>query len=271
MWMQDGCWSTVICSAAERAQLGHTSDDAWVLSCRLSLGHGGDHASDAERVPRFDRRLWLQWNDVDPHAQSLIDRNPCSGGVGARCMLFEGHAGAHWYAPTNGHAHSVSGEPRRADSDTSRRNGSSASNVLTVGRLENPHLAEVAPVPAPSTSDTPDIAHGSDISPGIEATHPAARSRHADLSGSLPPRPPTTPRPGRRRAPDVDDTSTRLIERVTEPIDATRPGATAAASHPATASTPVADDGPTVSQALDSLSAALAQLAAALRRSGRHL
>ena len=102
--VHDGCWSTVICTEAERAALGETSVGGWVLNCRLSIGHRGDHASDAEQIPRFDRRLWIQWNDADAHAQSLIERNPCSAPAVAPCMLFEGHPGAHWFAPSNGHA-----------------------------------------------------------------------------------------------------------------------------------------------------------------------
>ncbi|MBE7162427.1 MAG: hypothetical protein INR72_14385 [Williamsia herbipolensis] len=102
--VHDGCWSTVICTEAERAALGETSVGGWVLNCRLSIGHRGDHASDAEMVPRFDRRLWIQWNDTDAHAQSLIERNPCSAPAVSPCMLFEGHPGAHWFAPSNGHA-----------------------------------------------------------------------------------------------------------------------------------------------------------------------
>jgi hypothetical protein len=102
--VHDGCWSTVICTEAQRAALGNTSVGGWVLDCRLSIGHRGDHASDAETVPRFDRRLWIQWNDADAHAQSLIERNPCSAPTVTPCMLFEGHPGAHWFAPSNGHA-----------------------------------------------------------------------------------------------------------------------------------------------------------------------
>jgi hypothetical protein len=102
--VHDGCWSTVICTEAERAALGDTSVGGWVLNCRLSIGHRGDHASDAEAIPRFDRRLWIQWNDTDAHAQSLIERNPCSAPAVSPCMLFEGHPGAHWFAPSNGHA-----------------------------------------------------------------------------------------------------------------------------------------------------------------------
>ncbi|GAA2059087.1 hypothetical protein [Williamsia deligens] len=103
--VHDGCWSTVICTEAERATLGETSVGGWVISCRLSIGHRGDHASDAEVVPKFDRRLWLQWNDMDAHAQSLIERNPCAVPAATPCLLFEGHPGAHWFAPSNGHAH----------------------------------------------------------------------------------------------------------------------------------------------------------------------
>ena len=118
--VHDGCWATVICSARERAELGDTSDNGWVLGCRLSIGHRGDHATDSENTPRYDRRLWLEWNDREQHAQSLIDRMPCTGGVGARCMLFEGHGGVHWYAPTNGYLTSAATGRRRADESESQ-------------------------------------------------------------------------------------------------------------------------------------------------------
>ncbi|GAC67040.1 hypothetical protein [Gordonia soli] len=101
-----GCWSTVVCTAQERAALGLTSDSEWLLTCRLGAGHRGNHATDASSRPRADRRLWLEWNDFDDHAQSLIERNPCSirNPSGAACLYFEGHGGPHFYAPTNGHA-----------------------------------------------------------------------------------------------------------------------------------------------------------------------
>lgn len=121
--VHDGCWSTVICTEAERAALGDTSVGGWVLNCRLSIGHRGDHASDAEAVPRFDRRLWIQWNDSDAHAQSLIERNPCSAPAVTPCLLFEGHPGAHWFAPSNGHAPRPTPPPTHAPSASPAQSG----------------------------------------------------------------------------------------------------------------------------------------------------
>ena len=101
-----GCWSTVVCTPAERASLGLTAQSEWLLRCRLAAGHQGNHATDATNHPRTDRRLWLEWNDFDDHAQSLIERNPCrfSNEYGMGCLFFEGHGGPHYVAPTNGHA-----------------------------------------------------------------------------------------------------------------------------------------------------------------------
>ncbi|WAC53633.1 hypothetical protein [Gordonia sp. SL306] len=102
----EGCWSTVVCTPAERAALGLTGQSEWLLHCRLAAGHQGNHATDASIRPRADRRLWLEWNDFDDHAQSLIERNPCSvrSPQGAACLYFESHGGAHFFAPSNGHA-----------------------------------------------------------------------------------------------------------------------------------------------------------------------
>ncbi|WP_238420506.1 hypothetical protein [Gordonia sp. 'Campus'] len=105
----EGCWSTVVCRPTERAALGLSGDSEWLLQCRLAIGHRGNHATDASTHPRHDRRLWLEWNDFDDRAQSLIERNPCPvpSPEGAGCVFFAGHGGPHFYARTNGHAPSV--------------------------------------------------------------------------------------------------------------------------------------------------------------------
>ena len=105
----EGCWSTVVCRPAERAALGLSGDSDWLLQCRLAIGHRGNHATDASTHPRHDRRLWLEWNDFDDRAQSLIERNPCPvpSPEGAGCVFFAGHGGPHFYARSNGHAPSV--------------------------------------------------------------------------------------------------------------------------------------------------------------------
>ncbi|MCR5978129.1 hypothetical protein GDN83_10375 [Gordonia jinghuaiqii] len=105
----EGCWSTVVCRPTERAALGLSGDSDWLLQCRLAIGHRGNHATDASTHPRHDRRLWLEWNDFDDRAQSLIERNPCQvpSPEGAACVFFVGHGGPHFYARTNGHAPAV--------------------------------------------------------------------------------------------------------------------------------------------------------------------
>lgn len=132
----DGCWSTIICTGSERAALGDTSDPGWVLGCRLGLGHRGNHATDAEVVPRYDRRRWLEWNDVDDHALSLIERNPCpvTNTAGTSCMLFADHPGVHWFARTNGHAPAPAMPPQP--------------RIDTMPRLSVPHTAMLTENPA---------------------------------------------------------------------------------------------------------------------------
>ncbi|MGC5247097.1 hypothetical protein ACPXB3_09275 [Gordonia sp. DT219] len=105
----EGCWSTVVSSAAERRALGLPESAGWMLECRLSGGHRGNHATDGSLGPRGDRRLWLEWNDFDPRAQSLIERNPCPvhSAENAPCRYFYGHPGLHVYARSNGHAPSA--------------------------------------------------------------------------------------------------------------------------------------------------------------------
>ncbi|MHC3003098.1 hypothetical protein [Gordonia metallireducens] len=105
----EGCWSTVVCRPTERAALGLSGDSDWLLQCRLAIGHRGNHATDASTHPRHDRRLWLEWNDFDDRAQSLIERNPCPvpSPEGVGCVFFVGHGGPHFFAHSNGHAPSV--------------------------------------------------------------------------------------------------------------------------------------------------------------------
>lgn len=102
----EGCWSTVVSSTAERRALGLPDSAGWMLQCRLGIGHRGNHATDGGQYPRADRRYWLEWNDFDPHAQSLIERNPCpvTSPENVPCLYFHGHPGPHGFARSNGHA-----------------------------------------------------------------------------------------------------------------------------------------------------------------------
>ncbi|MGW5522043.1 hypothetical protein [Gordonia sp. NPDC003950] len=102
----EGCWSTVVSSTAERRALGLPDSAGWMLQCRLGIGHRGNHATDGGAHPRADRRYWLEWNDFDPHAQSLIERNPCpvTSPENAPCLYFHGHPGPHGFVRSNGHA-----------------------------------------------------------------------------------------------------------------------------------------------------------------------
>ncbi|WP_253660914.1 hypothetical protein [Williamsia maris] len=203
-------------------------------------------------MPRYDRRLWLEWNDREQHAQSLIDRMPCTGGVGARCMLFEGHGGVHWYAPTNGYLTSAGTGRRRAEeSDPQTR-----SNVVTVdhaddnGHREGGHhdlhesYGDVAPT-APSRAH--DV-----IETGAhrESDHEHDLGDIADTHGVA-------------DIAEIPNLRGRAVrgQPPTDRLDAfpsARADEITAAEHPSA---------PSVSAALDAVVAALAQLAEALRRS----
>ncbi|GGF18192.1 hypothetical protein [Williamsia phyllosphaerae] len=190
--------------------------------------------------------MWLEWNDHEEHAQSLIDRMPCTGGVGARCMLFEGHGGVHWYAPSNGYLTSAGTGRRRVDESDSQ----TRSNVATVDHAdENGHREGGHHELHHSYGDvaTPTQAHDvfetgahreSDV--GYDLGDIADNHGVADLAEI-----PNLRGRAVRGQPPTD----RLGS--VEPV---RSGDTAAAGHPS------------VSAALDAVVAALAQLAEALRR-----
>ncbi|MDS1113497.1 hypothetical protein RD149_06920 [Gordonia westfalica] len=153
----EGCWSTVVCRPTERAALGLSGDSDWLLQCRLAIGHRGNHATDASTHPRHDRRLWLEWNDFDDRAQSLIERNPCPvpSPEGAGCVFFVGHGGPHFYAHSNGHAPSVmsgAGAQQRPVPGPERTSGSQPPNThpprMGSHRLPDSHQPAAPPVPA---------------------------------------------------------------------------------------------------------------------------
>lgn len=159
----EGCWSTVVCTPQERAALGLTGRSEWLSSCRLSSGHRGNHATDASPHPRHDRRLWLEWNDFDDHAQSLIERNPCTtrSRHGAHCVYFEGHGGAHFFAPSNGHT------PTHRGMATGQARSAAVSTDHT-GSRPNPRRDPVGP---PGHADRLRATTDSDI----PAVRPSAR------------------------------------------------------------------------------------------------
>ena len=115
--MTGACWSTAICSESERRSLGLASDGEWLLTCRLSDGHAGDHATDASMRPRQDRRAWLMWDDRSVHRVTSRDACPMYSHAGAPCLLFIAHGGMHYYgAPAQPGLHSVpSGEIDASD------------------------------------------------------------------------------------------------------------------------------------------------------------
>lgn len=115
--MTGACWSTAICSESERRSLGLASDGEWLLTCRLSDGHSGDHATDASMRPRQDRRTWLMWDDRSVHRVTSRDACPMRSRTGAPCLLFIAHGGMHYYgSPVQAGSHAVpSGEIDASD------------------------------------------------------------------------------------------------------------------------------------------------------------
>ncbi|MBA5848141.1 hypothetical protein [Gordonia amicalis] len=164
----EGCWSTVVCRPTERAALGLSGESDWLLQCRLAIGHRGNHATDASTHPRHDRRLWLEWNDFDDRAQSLIERNPCPvpSPEGVGCVFFVGHGGPHFYAHSNGHAPSVmsrAGNQQRPTPGPERTSGSQPPNPQSqrMGSHRLPDSHQPAPSPPPAEAPSPEPVHGS--------------------------------------------------------------------------------------------------------------
>ncbi len=196
----EGCWSTVVCTSAERSRLGLTGTSDWLLRCRLPAGHVGNHASDASEHPRLDRRLWLEWNDFDDHAQSLIERNPCSARAlqGAACRYFEGHGGPHVFAPSNGHAPAARPRPQGSTApaapQSSGRTGPAPRPTTTATRQAAPNAQRPPAQPKPPEGGRHDGGrHEGD-------------QRHGRRTAATPVAGP--PRPGsRHRLPEPEDTT----------------------------------------------------------------
>ncbi|GAB36897.1 hypothetical protein [Gordonia otitidis] len=266
-----GCWSTVVCSAEERRALGLSGSSEWLLQCRLAAGHAGNHATDASTRPRSDRRLWLEWNDFDDRAQSLIERNPCPvlSPEGARCVFFNGHGGPHFYARTNGHVPAVNNGARRP----------AASGRMPVqGNTPPPPQARRPERSGPSTGDLPvaaanagshrlDEPRGQSVREVPPAQHSLASQptpSHAYRGGrrSTNAEPPATPMPIVNRHQAVDTESAQVVGQ--PPVPPSPPRADPL-SGPVSAP-PVNPRTDEVSEALRDVAAALAKLADALER-----
>ena len=179
--MSGACWSTAICAESERRALGLASDGEWLLTCRLSDGHLGDHATDASVRPRQDRRMWLTWNDRAIHR--IVERDPCPmrSRTGTPCLLYGGHGGMHYYgapaAPPHVSAPTTSIEtpdirmPAGINGRDHDRPGSPVSAMATaVPAVEaEPIDVEVATGPAPRVEISPHVAaHASAPEPTVE-------------------------------------------------------------------------------------------------------
>lgn len=269
-----GCWSTVVCSAEERRALGLSGSSEWLLQCRLAAGHAGNHASDASTAPRSDRRLWLEWNDFDDRAQSLIERNPCPvpSPEGARCVFFNGHGGPHFYARSNGHAPTPPGtngvrraagapQPAGTPGPHPQRSGPSTGDLPIAAGSPGSHRLDDSR--GHSVREASSAAHSLPSRPIAQQTHsqsPVDATAHAYRGGrrSTNAEPPATPAYGANRHHAVDVTGARSVEpppsipRRPDPLPADR-------SAPAVQPDPVSD-------ALREVAAALSKLADALNR-----
>ncbi|QTI69969.1 hypothetical protein [Gordonia polyisoprenivorans] len=288
----EGCWSTVVSTAAERRALGLPESAGWMLECRLPIGHRGNHATDGSITPRNDRRFWLEWNDFDPHAQSLIERNPCPvrSLENAPCLYFHGHPGPHRYVRSNGHAptamsgmaagghghagvHSSAPGPEYSTQGPTTP-GASGSHGPSTGDLpvagvgaRGSHRMPEPPRPEPSRPELsmpePPTAEESDYRGGRRSTD------------SAPPHD-QTPYHGRRHSFDIPASRPEPAFAPDEPYaaatSASRPVAPAPSEYSARESAGASDDPqPTlglteVGDALDDVATALSRLAAALRR-----
>ncbi|MCM3894452.1 MULTISPECIES: hypothetical protein [Gordonia] len=285
-----GCWSTVVCSAEERRALGLSGSSEWLLQCRLAAGHAGNHATDASTRPRSDRRLWLEWNDFDDRAQSLIERNPCPvpSPEGARCVFFNGHGGPHFYARSNGHAPSPvpgNGGVRRAPGgvapqpvgtpDQPQRSGPSTGDLpIAAGnagshRLDDPRgssLREAPPAQQSVSSHSGSTHSGSTQSAAAHAYRGGRRSTNAE--------PPPTPAFQANRHQALDVTGQRSVEQPPSPQSPSpQPASPQPPSPPQQHVDPLQGGRPAsgaqpdpVSDALREVAAALAKLADALQR-----
>ncbi|RPA59045.1 hypothetical protein EF294_14595 [Gordonia oryzae] len=283
----EGCWSTVVSTAAERRALGLPESAGWMLECRLPIGHRSNHATDGSTSPRTDRRVWLEWSDFAPHAQSLIERNPCPlrSLENAGCLYFHGHPGPHLYARSNGHAPTAmsgmaagghgpavqySSAPGYSTQGTAP--GPSGSHGPSTGDLPvagagvrgshrmpeppRPELSRPEPFgPEPSSSAPPIVGESdyrggrrsTDSAPPHDQTH--GRRHSVDVPAS---------RPEPTLAPDQPDVAA-VAAGPTPAESAAQESAHAHDTHPALGLTEVGD-------ALDDVARALVRLAAALRR-----
>ncbi|WP_439030643.1 hypothetical protein [Gordonia terrae] len=194
----EGCWSTVVCRPTERAALGLSGDSDWLLQCRLAIGHRGNHATDASTHPRHDRRLWLEWNDFDDRAQSLIERNPCPvpSPEGAGCVFFAGHGGPHFYARTNGHAPSVmtgagAPGPHAAGPDRSATSQHQPPTRMGTHRLPDSHQPAPLPQEPPVAEPDPRPAYrggrrSTNAEPFVTEDYQGRRHRTDDMNAAGP-------------------------------------------------------------------------------------
>ncbi|MGV9709442.1 hypothetical protein ACWDTI_02085 [Gordonia sp. NPDC003424] len=275
----EGCWSTVVCTQSERVALGVADRAEWLLKCRLTVGHGGNHATDASTRPRRDRRLWLEWNDFDDRAQSLIERKPCTvrSEVGAHCLFFEGHGGLHMYAPSNGHAPSLHRRPQAGPSRATPTSPEQASRpVLRRGPAGPPGHADrtgmttdgeipvigtaspVDPVGGDDRHARPVVVNGAPVADGHSGYRGGRRS--TDLE------PPVggIPRASRHRLPDGDDSVGAAP--ASREAAMSRPGTLAGGALTADRT---GEDGHEIADALTDVAGALQRLAQVLRDS-RH-
>ncbi|MFW0791041.1 hypothetical protein [Gordonia sp. CPCC 205333] len=252
----EGCWSTVICNASERAAVGYPGQE-WALQCRLSSGHDGNHATDGDRGAAPTRRRWLEWTDFSEYPHSLLERDPCPvhGRTGAACELFVGHGGLHFYAPIP--SRTVNQQPAPAPQ-------------ASVAQASAP---QSTPPPVAPQSTTPPAA-SSAPAPTVAARGLDYRGGHRMIDTPQP-KPEPQARPERGQTPElngVESTRAETFDRIDATIRESMEllAADRRAINTPNASTDVRSaDAALISDALVDVAAAFERLALAYRSAGR--
>lgn len=212
----EGCWSTVICNASERAAVGYQGKD-WALQCRLSSGHDGHHATDGDRGAAPVRRRWLEWTDFSEYPHSLLERDPCDvvGRGGEPCQFYLGHGGLHFYAPAAPRPREEPAPPQ--DTAGAQLNGHRPSGPHTTGTHALGAHASRAMPPRPRRTAEPGTrvhptSHGTDYRGGHRlADEPSTES--SPPGQSTPARSPEVGEPRRSDAIDrIDDAIRESME-----------------------------------------------------------
>lgn len=227
--MTGACWSTAVSTESERVALGLGPGANWIVTCRLSDGHMGEHATDGGSGQFGMRRNWLFWDNSSSGRHRVVGGDPCpmrnASGVG--CGLFAGHGGLHFYAAPESVPSAATGRPGTGPA---------------VRRAVNGVHLTLAPVVDVSSVDDPGIVDAAIVDVSVVET----RGTDGPTAAPAPEPPPAAPEP-------------RRVAESARPISQAQAPASAAGLRGLDESDPVV-------VALVDLSAALENLAIALRQ-----